>query len=64
MSKYTFLSYLILKTENYTLVKSEWNWSLTLLLKNYFAFISAPDSRTLLGEKQTYRVENALQRVL
>ena len=44
-------------TEN-TLVKSEWNWSFTLILKKCFAFFSAPASHALLGKRQKYRSEN------
>ena len=47
-----------------TLVKSEWNWSFTLLFEKYFEVFSAFASHALLGERQTYRAENALQKAL
>ena len=52
------------KSSRATLVKSEWNWSLTLLMKKFFAFFSAPASYAVLGERQTYRAENALPKTL
>ena len=47
-----------------TLVKSEGNWSFTLLLKSIFTFCSAFASHSLLGERQTYGEENALPNAL
>ena len=49
---------------NTTLFTSAWRHAFTLLGEKYFAFFSAPASHAFLGERQTYRAENALPKAL
>ena len=51
-------------TEKVTMLTSAWRHAFTLLGEKYFAFFSAPASHALLGERQTYRAENALPKAL